>query len=305
MKRLILATATALALGSAAEAADLPTAKGVPPAPVIVAQAFSWTGFYAGVNAGYNWGSNGGKWQNDCYSNFCSTADWNLVKPIWWAGIPSGDVGSQDGWAFGAQAGYNYQIGSIVVGVEGDIDWLGGSKKKSWSWTGNYDPDVYADGPDLKLTATAKGELNWLGTLRGRVGFAADHFLIYATGGLAFGNVSGSASITGQCYGIDGCVQYTGKDLKDGQYNTFASLAGSKSGTRVGWTLGAGAEYAITNNWTVKAEWLYYDLGSNNFSTTGNTFWLTANNSSGTWYTPKIRTDVNGSIARLGVNYKF
>lgn len=314
MKRLILAAVSAFALVTAAQAADLPSSKAPPPAPLAAIPAFSWTGFYVGANAGYNWGGDGGNWYNYCGSAACVWADAEPA-PVWWAGVPNGDIGSQDGWEFGVQAGYNYQMGSFVIGIEGDINWLGGDKQRSWAWSGNAgDEPADQEHTDYRVIAYGKGEMNWLGTLRARLGFAADHFLIYGTGGLAFGNVSSSAGLTGQCWGdrttpFNNACDNIGIDPANqpeapGAYYNFATVAGSKSGTRVGWTLGLGAEYAITNNWTVKAEWLYYDLGSNNFSTTGTT--VITNGQTGTaWYTPNIRRDVTGNLARLGVNYKF
>jgi outer membrane immunogenic protein len=313
MKKLILA-ASALVFGTAAQAADLPSSKVPPPAPIAAIPAFTWTGFYLGANAGYNWGGDGGKWYNYCGNAACPV--WADANPnyYWWNGVPNGDIGSQDGWEFGVQAGYNYQMGSFVIGIEGDINWLGGDKQRSWAWSGNYSKDGPVDqkNTDYPVIAYGKGEMNWLGTLRARFGFAADHFLIYGTGGLAFGNVSGSAGLTGQCWGssvpgTDACDKVSLDNKYQSAvagYNNFSSVAGSKSGTRVGWTLGLGAEYAITNNWTVKGEWLYYDLGSNNFSTTGTTYIVDSKGSTA-WYTPNIRRDVTGNLARLGVNYKF
>src|SRR4051794_39970084 len=82
-ERLFLAAVSALALGTAAQAADLPSSKVPPPAPIAAIPAFTWTGFYVGVNAGYNWGGDGGKWYNYCGNAACPTWDKNNPSYYW------------------------------------------------------------------------------------------------------------------------------------------------------------------------------------------------------------------------------
>ncbi len=127
--------------------------------------------------------------------------------------------GSRDvsGWLVGSQVGYNYQFGQAVVGVEGDID----ATDINGSATSN-------------CPAGCKTSNTWLATVRGRLGYAADRFMPYVTGGAAFGNIK-------------------------------ASTAGfQNSSNNAGWTLGAGLESAFAANWTAKVEYLYVDLGSFN-----------------------------------------
>jgi outer membrane immunogenic protein len=111
--------------------------------------------------------------------------------------------------------GYNMQFGSTVFGIESDIAW---SDIKGSSTTGCIG--------GCETTNT------WLGTVRGRVGFALDRFLPYFTGGAAFGGITG----------------------------TFAAVR-SFNETNAGWTVGFGTEYAFLNNWSAKLEYLYVDLG--------------------------------------------
>jgi len=129
-------------------------------------------------------------------------------------------TGSRDisGGLVGGTVGYNYQMGHAVVGVEGDIDWadISGS-------TTNGCP------------LGCKTSDTWLSTARGRIGYAADRFMPYVTGGAAFGDIR--ASTPG-----------------------FATA----TTTNAGWTLGGGLEGAIAGNWTAKAEYLYVDLGNFN-----------------------------------------
>ena len=152
----------------------------------------------------YNWtgfyiGANGGGGFG--YSKWDTTSSFN----------PTGGV-------VGGTLGYNYQIGAAVLGVEGDIDWAG----LSGSTTGG-------------CPAGCKTSNSWLSTIRGRLGYAADRFMPYITGGGAFGNIQASTP------GLGGA-----------------------STTNAGWTVGAGLEFAVAPRWTLKAEYLYVDLGKFN-----------------------------------------
>jgi outer membrane immunogenic protein len=122
------------------------------------------------------------------------------------------------GGIVGGTLGYNYQFGHAVVGAEGDIDWSG----IKGSTTGGC------------LAGCSTGD-SWLSTVRGRLGYAADRFMPFVTGGAAFGNINASTP----------------------------GLAGGSS-TNAGWTIGAGLEFAIAGSWTAKAEYLYVNLGKFN-----------------------------------------
>jgi outer membrane immunogenic protein len=151
MKKILLASVALFGFAGAASAADLPV-RAAPPAPIIAAAPiFTWTGFYVGVNAGYGWSNN----------------DFDAV-----------DIADEDddgGFVGGAQVGYNYQIGSFVVGLEGDIQYadFGGELR-------------FADGDDADLDDDIFDRGDWFGTVRARAGVAFDRALIYATGGFAF-----------------------------------------------------------------------------------------------------------------------
>ncbi|MCP8940102.1 porin family protein [Alsobacter sp. SYSU M60028] len=238
MRRILLASAMSLA-ALPAFAADLPARTApIAPAPVM-APMYNWTGFYVGANAGYAWGSG-----DLTFINFPTTE------------LGSGMSLDNDGFTAGVQVGYNYQINQFVLGVEADANWVEGSDKRT------------VLGPTLTAYGTSKVE--WLSTIRARLGFAVNNFLIYGTGGFAFGQ--GKATLT----------------IADAEGTQWS---GSQSGTRTGWTLGAGVEYAFTRNWTARVEYLYYDLGDKTF------------------YAPQstaaVKADFNGNIIRAGVNYKF
>jgi outer membrane immunogenic protein len=259
----------------AAQAADLPTRKEAP--PVFVPPPFTWTGFYIGVNAGGLWPSG---------SRSATIFDPNASKngAFLSADFPGG-LGSQSvGFIGGGQAGYNWQTGAFVLGVETDFD--GTTNSKSFNNVGV--PFAGAGVPAALrgdfLSVNGKASLSWLGTTRGRVGFVVtpdNRLMIYATGGVAYGG---------------GTSNFSAFDNTKGAFWT-----GSPSSTRVGWTIGGGAEYAITNNWTIKGEYLYADLGSHSFTSAGNP--AAATFFPGVVVSGKINN--TASIFRAGVNYKF
>jgi outer membrane immunogenic protein len=196
MKHRFLAGLVVLAAGAmagAADAADMGAR--YPQQPYVKAPlynpAFSWTGFYLGLNGGGGWGS----------STWDRTGSFDL-----------------SGGLIGGTAGFNWQTGQAVLGIEGDVDWSG--------VTGTT-----ATGCPIGCTTRN----DWLGTVRGRAGYAFDRFLPYLAGGLAVGDIRASTP------GFAGASQ-----------------------TNLGWTVGAGMEVAIVGNWTAKAEYLHVDLGSFN-----------------------------------------
>lgn len=198
MKKTTLVGALALGLlSTSAFAADLPSRKVAPAAPVTYAPAFTWTGFYVGANAGYGFGQ--------------------ITKAGTLFNDPSGFVA-------GGQIGYNYQMNNIVFGLEGDLQYADLRDKASPA------------GVLAGLPAGTKNGVEWFGTIRPRVGLAADRALFYVTGGLAYGN---------QKLNIPG--------------------VGSGDNVNIGWAAGGGVEYAFTNNWTAKVEGLYVNLDSHNY----------------------------------------
>src|SRR5277367_4073786 len=272
-----VAIAALMAAGAvAAQAADLPTRKEAP-APVFVPPPFTWTGFYVGLNAGGLWPSGG---RSASLFDPSAGTDGGFIG----AGFPGG-LGSQSaGFLGGGQAGYNWQTGAFVLGVETDFD--GSTLSNSFNNVGT--PFSGAGVPALLsgdfLSVNGKASLSWLGTTRARVGFVAtpdNRLMIYATGGVAYGG---------------GNSQFSVFDATTGSL-----FSGNPSSTRVGWVIGGGVEYAITNNITIKGEYLYADLGSSNFTSAGNGF--AAANFPGV--TVNSHFDYNASIFRAGVNYKF
>ena len=259
---------------TAASAADLPSFKAAPPPPP--PPAFNWSGFYAGVNLGGNFGG--------------SSVQWSAVDPfqagLGWALYSGGFVGTgpsaPSGFLGGAQFGYNYQWGDFVVGVEAQFDGATGRTTINSLNAQNL-------GLVVLFGETATQELNWFGALLGRVGFTPlDRLLVYGAGGFAFGNASTSFTVWSP----------------PPSFPPFYASASASSNT--GWAVGGGVEYAITNKITARVEYLHYDLGVTNASVyyaypSGN-LPLPALDAGSTL---TATTRYNGNIVRGTLNYRF
>ena len=230
MKKILLASVALFGFAGAASAADLPV-RSAPPLPMIAAvPASTWTGFYVGVNAGYGWqGSN---------DNSIFVPAGTFVTAPAASGVVTYGDNEGDGFVGGGQVGYNYQIGQIVLGVEADLQWadLGGDNGVAL---------VPAGFPPSFVPAGTAGGLEWLGTVRARVGFAFDRALIYATGGFAFAD-----DATG--WTVGGGVEYAfTNNLTLGLEGRWVNLNGDDNGTFLGTETVAGAVqpvYAATSN---------------------------------------------------------
>jgi outer membrane immunogenic protein len=259
MKKLgVAGVALAALIAAPAIAADMPRPVYKAPPPVVA--PFSWTGFYIGVNGGGAWGDSR-----------------VTLSPAAIFGAPDIAILTTNGsphlhptgFTGGGQAGYNWQSGNLVFGVETDINYLG-LKKSTLS-------PVF---PGVATFTTAQVatsiRADWLYTLRGSLGLAANNWLFYATGGLAVGNEKFTQDV-----------------------HFFASNsdnAGSSNRTKAGWTGGGGVEVAFAPNWSAKFEYLFVDLGSVHFSSI-NTVAPAA--------TMVHSEHLREHIARVGLNYRF
>jgi outer membrane immunogenic protein len=233
MKRILIAGAFALAVGGPALAADLPQPAPPPPprAPAVYIPAavpyYNWGGIYFGVNGGYDYSYS--TWTNGAFST-------GSFHP--------------GGFLFGGTLGANFQYGAWVFGLEGDIDWTNLSGNSSAAQCVGF---------------TCTTAQNYLGTIRGRAGYAWDRVLFFLTAGGAFGNI-----------------------------NAGATGLGTQNVNNFGWTAGGGIEFAVAQNWTAKVEYLYVSLANASCTAacaigpaTGATVSLSEN------------------LIRAGVNYKF
>ena len=261
MHALIRTTAVAAGLvvtAGMAQAADIYTP---PPEVIPVMPTIDWTGFYIGAHAGYGWASGDG------------TTSYR-PNPAAFGANPFSASTDLDGFLGGVQGGFNWQSGGFVGGVEADISWSGmdGSERVA--------PLSLFGGPAVPgWFQNQSGDIDWFGTVRVRAGFlATPEMLLYATGGLAVADVS---------------------------YRTFTSFTpappfqygASASETATGWTVGAGAEWAFAPNWSVKAEYLYFDLGDLDY--------VAPPRAPNPPFAVTQSFDTTGSIVRVGVNYRF
>ncbi len=242
MRLLLGATALAALMASPALAADLrvrgPVYKSPPPV------VYNWTGFYGGVNVGYSWGR--------------QSNDWTIPGFL---AVSEGQ--NMNGVIGGVQWGYNWQLGNWVLGTESDFQ--GSAQRGSTT----YCVDI-----GCGTTVAAEHKLPWFGTSRTRIGFLpTQQFLIYATGGLAYGQVKSDYSLF---VGGVGIAQSNFKDV------------------RAGYTLGGGIEGAFGGGWSAKLEYLWVDLGTATSTTT-----------IGGFVVDTYSSRVTDNIVRIGLNYKL
>jgi outer membrane immunogenic protein len=227
-----------------------------------------WSGPYVGATLGYSFGT--GKTTTTGTPAFLGLTP--AIAPLTLSSKPRGIIG-------GGTVGVNVQNDTLVYGFEADLSYF--NKTRASSFSGAPIPGLAPAG----LTTSASQKLRWLGTTRGRVGFAAnEQLLVYATGGLAFGGVKTTTGVV-----ANGAPA--------------VAWSGSSSKTRIGWTLGAGAEFAVNESVSVKGEYLYYSLGSINTTATGNATVRGIAALNGIDYASRTRTQ--GSAVRVGVNFKF
>jgi outer membrane immunogenic protein len=257
MRRLIVAWALVIAAGSAF-AADLPQpvpggAKAYVP---YAAAAYNWSGIYIGVNAGYGVG----------------TSNWSDANNP--SGVTSTGDFSVSGYLVGGTVGANFQTKEFVFGVEVDGDDSG--------IRGTAAPASGYCTLTTATLATATGcqtQNTWLGTARGRIGYAFDRVLLYGTGGLALGNIHAGITAPGT--------------------TTFYD-----STAKAGWAAGGGVEVAFADQWSAKVEYLYVDLG-NGSCITANCGFDSFNTVTGTLNPANDSVKFATSTIRAGINYKF
>jgi len=244
-----LGAVSAAALTLSANAADIYRAPEGPGGLKDGPYAPSWAGFYAGVNGGFGWES------SDPSLTGVITPVCILPGPPCPPAQPfANKFGPGIGFA-GGQIGYNLQRGSFVFGLEADIQ--GSAVQDSVT--------VVSNGLGF---GSATSELDWFGTLRGRIGYGFDRSLVYFTGGLAFGGVKDTLS-------------------------TSFSKTLVFDDTKTGFVLGGGVEYLLAPSWSVKAEYQYLDLG-------GDTLSFSKINGTATFTDPHTYNTV-----RAGLNYHF
>lgn len=274
MKSLLLATCATLSLvvvAPTALAGDL----GLAPA------AYDWSGGYVGVNAGA--ALNQSTFKSDYkYTGQDDIGDESrdLINDLDFSDEPN-----EGAFQAGVVAGYNIQMSSLVLGLEGDFNYLGfnGTVKNNASGVMSQlmEPEYTSAAEKIDYQGT------WYGTVRARLGYAMDNVLIYGTGGLAYGQLD----IKQKLNAVNG--------------TEFATWSSEREAWKMGWTLGAGLEYAV-DRWTLGLEYLYVDLNSYEWGSNGD-----VNLNDGILQTDwsqvreKGRADYAFSVARATFKYRF
>ena len=298
MRRLIAAGVVVSGMMlSPALAADLPVkAKAI--------SVYSWTGWYGGVNAGYGWQDKSAAYTGDYFADPATGlgggAGTEFSDGLATSSLQAGEDTSVNhpayrqslhasGFTGGGQIGYNWQIErNWVAGFEADLQYT------------NTKGDTLFNAPDeggVTLSAASSHQLDWFGTLRGRIGYLlSDRLLAFGTGGLAYGGTKGQAAIS--IIGPVGWNVDAGFVTRIVCPGFTTCLAGSSSQTSVGWTAGGGLEYAVLPNVTIKTEYLHIDLGDQNVKlmvqspATGNGF-------------VNVKFSNAYDIVRMGMNFRF
>lgn len=225
------------------------------------ANPFTWTGFYVGGNAGVGFGGDTAVTDRDGF---------NYYRNNFFTGEVT-KAGDDTLFTGGGQIGYNHAFDRLVVGIEADFS--------SFDFYARKTPATSA--ADWGSDTYVALDMNWLATVRGRLGVAMDRWLLYGTAGIAFSD--------GEIRNHDFCN--TAPPCGSG-------LIDAKGDIDTGWTVGGGAEFAWSPNWTVKAEYLFARFDSEDFSGT-------ARYPTSTAFYRFSADDTDFNIIRTGLNYKF
>jgi outer membrane immunogenic protein len=272
MKRILGGMVVAAALSGSAFAADLPP-RTYAKAPAVAATINTWSGWYAGLNAGGVWG------QADPGASVLN----GLGGYFFDGNVPAVNAVGQNqsrlkpsGATVGGQVGYNWQFSNVVAGFETDMQYFRQSARTSS--TGIYPFDAPAT-----FTFSSSVSTDWLWTFRPRIGvLLLPSFLLYATGGVAVSEMKANFAF-------------------DDTFETNAHESGAFSKTKAGWVVGVGGEYALLNGWSVKAEYLHLDFGRDSITSKNLVFGGDLFSETAFTHSVNLRSD----IVRVGVNYHF
>ncbi|KHJ53889.1 hypothetical protein LA66_14990 [Aureimonas altamirensis] len=219
------------AFATPAYAADVIYDPAPAPAPVVFEPAFTWTGFYAGAQAGAAFNTDSGLFDGDT---------------AFGGGSSDGDAG----FIGGVHVGYDHQIDNFIIGAVADINYIDADAFSVFPLAGASSgvPGTFAFG--------AASEIDFVGTVRAKAGFTFDRFAVYATGGLAYASLDDS--FTGPGTFTATAATPTGGGFVNG---TTYAVSYAEDNDDVGFAVGAGVEYLVTQNFSLGVEYLYHDLG--------------------------------------------
>lgn len=295
---------TAINLGSVALACIVPEAR---------AAEFDWSGFYAGANLGVRFGGGDPNW------GAAGSGPYDLYfqsgTPRFGPGVPFSAISNSGNFApwspqrynatplltGGVGAGYNWQWNRLVAGLEIDGSYLGAAVDDAYRATESFNGGLFGTGVGTRNSYVKQsGGVDWLVTVRPRIGFSSNRVLLFATGGLAVGGVHLTTTST-----LD--EQYSDPGKGGVSYAATSRWSGNRSAVQAGFVVGGGGQYAIDNNMSIKLEGLYFNLGT--ASVTGSGIGSYTYNAGATTalsvqpYTARMVMD--GAIVRLGFNWKM
>jgi outer membrane immunogenic protein len=287
--KFVLSIAAFFAATASAVAADMPVK-----ARPIAAPAYDWTGGYIGASAGYGWDRTSADYQRaDCvdFAIGLIFGGCGLAAPPFDGTPPGPGAMKGTGLLGGLQAGYNQQFGAGLIGVEFDYNWarIKGDATSNFLYLpqalGALAPSNVVGSHKIASFATIRGRLGWLPT---------QTWLVYVTGGFAFANVERNVALT-----------LPGSNNSGGGFGFLCATGlpcflGASSRATVGWTVGAGSEFAISPNLTLKAEYLYANLA-------GDTFTVRAVDGGGLIPSSfqASFSNIDLHVVRIGINYRF
>lgn len=228
------------------------------------AQGYNWSGFYAGINFGYGWGSSDAVFKG-------LNPGWTAPYQAFWPDAARRSM-NLEGPLAGVQVGYNIHRGSMLVGIEADAQYM---RLRDTSDSGII-PGPFPAQPAHNTRIFDSVEAQSLFTLRLRGGFTSGAALLYVTGGLAVAQIEASRN-----------------------FEVLANtdpVIGRTSSTELGWTVGAGLEYAVTEKWSFKTEYLFTQFDGIEVRANSQTF-------AGEFITSEV--DLKAHILRVGLNYRF
>jgi outer membrane immunogenic protein len=268
---------------STATSADLDNAPANPPAA-------GWSGPFAGINLGTKWGdARSGVTTTTTFVNTAALSPLGQTYGPAAAASANGSLSSGESFIGGGEIGYDFPLSpGWMAGVLANLDTTsssGASFSDTTERTG-------FPGNTVKTTVQFNTRLSFLSTLRGRLGYLVNPSLwIYATGGLAIGDAQSSTQLTA----IE--IPNTG--------STNINASGQASKLLPGYTIGAGAEWRLDEVWSLKAEYLYYQLGSLTYNNNPFSAFLISNGAIDNKANSVTKTRFSGNTIRIGVDYHF
>ncbi len=243
--------------------------------PLAPAPISSWAGWYIGLNGGYGWADPSAS-INPAAIPLPATGV--LVTPANAFTLST----SPKGWLFGGQIGHNWQFNQMVVGAELDVDWAGLKDTSSGTFLNAI--TIGGDAAQQRGTATLESKMNWVATLRGRLGYDLGTLLPFVTGGVALSRQQSTVTLAWSNFDIGGGLP--------GVLVSSFSNSTNVSDTLWGYAVGGGLDWAIAPHWVLRGEYLFlgFEKKTHNAPMAGVT---------------SIENGMNVSVARAALSYRF